>query len=106
MKAKAILGEALDHNPSLKDANQLLPEESQWLSQIVPNHQLRTWPNHTKIADWEIRMDESSFINWKSSLNELCLFFDGASKGNLALLVGVEGLSQPPELLLTAMPGD
>ena len=40
MKANAILGEALDHNPSLKYANQLLPEESQWLSQIVPNHQL------------------------------------------------------------------
>ena len=27
-------------------------------------------------------MDESEFLKWKASLTELCLFFDGASKGN------------------------
>ena len=42
-------------------------------------------PNHANIADWEIRLDEPGFINWKASLNELCLFFDGALKGNPGL---------------------
>ena len=27
-------------------------------------------------------MDEQEFIKWRSSLDEWCLFFDGASKGN------------------------
>ena len=49
---------------------------------IVPNHQNRTLPNHSHIAQWEIRLDELDFISWKSSLNDPCLFFDGASKGN------------------------
>ena len=38
IQARAIPGEALDYNPSLKDTIQLLPKESQWLSMIVPNH--------------------------------------------------------------------
>ena len=49
---------------------------------IVSNLQNQTWPNKPQIAHWEIRLDERDFISWKSSLNEPCLFFDGASKGN------------------------
>ena len=33
-------------------------------------------------ASWEIRLAEMDFIKWRSVLNEWCLFFDGASKGN------------------------
>ena len=88
IQARAILGEALDHNTSLKNTIQLLPEESQWLSKIVPNYHTRSMPNHANIADWEIRLDEPGFINWKYSLNELCLFFDGASKGNPGIAGG------------------
>ena len=82
MKAKAILGEAIEHNPSLKNTSLLLPAESQWLDQIDPKHKLRSWPAQSKFAEWENRLDEPDFINWKASLNEICLFFDGASKGN------------------------
>ena len=37
-QARAILGEALEHNLSLYNTTQLLPEESHWLGMIVPNH--------------------------------------------------------------------
>ena len=82
MKAKAILGEAIEHSPSLKNTTQLLPVESQWLDQIDPKHKLRSWPAQSKFVEWEIKLDEPEFINWKASLNEIYLFFDGASKGN------------------------
>ena len=55
---------------------------------IVPNHQNQSLPNQSHIAQWEIRLDELEFISWKASLNELCLFFDGASKGNPGLAGG------------------
>ena len=32
--------------------------------------------------NWEIQMEEQDFIKWRSALEEWCLFFDGASKGN------------------------
>ena len=31
---------------------------------------------------WEIRLEEQEFIKWRSALEDWCLFFDGASKGN------------------------
>ena len=55
---------------------------------IVPNLQNRTLPNHSHIAQWEIRLDELEFISSKASLNELCLFFNEASKGNPGLAGG------------------
>ena len=82
MNAKAIVGEALEHSSSLHVAAPLTAEESQWLDQLVPNLQIRSRTSPPNLAEWEIRMDESGFIKWKASLTELCLFFDGASKGN------------------------
>ena len=80
IQARAILGEALDHNLSLKDTTKLMPEESQWLSMIVSNLYNQTLPNQPQTAQLEIRLDELDFISWKSSLNKPCLFFDGASR--------------------------
>ena len=34
------------------------------------------------LADWEIRMEEAEFLNWRLSRQVHSLFFDGASKGN------------------------
>ena len=38
--------------------------------------------NPPQKLNWEIRLDEQEFIKWNSTLDEWCLFFDGASKGN------------------------
>ena len=38
--------------------------------------------NPPQKLNWEIRLDEQEFIKWRSALDEWCLFFDGASKGN------------------------
>jgi hypothetical protein len=32
--------------------------------------------------EWEIRMEEKEFKEWKRKENKYILFFDGASKGN------------------------
>lgn len=82
MKAKAILIEAIEHSPSLINNTQLLPVEAQWLDHFEPNHNHRSGPTHSLTEDWEIRLDETAFFNWTTSLKEICLFFDGASKGN------------------------
>jgi len=34
------------------------------------------------LIPWEIRLVEQDFIKWRSNLEDHCLFFDGASKGN------------------------
>jgi len=61
---------------------QLLKEELNWLNKIVPNHQSRPLPSQAINAEWEIRLDDTNFDRWRVSLNETCIFFDGASKGN------------------------
>ena len=81
-QAREILGEALESSLSLKNSNQLLPDELHWLSSLAPNLQPRNTPNIPQKEHWEIRIDEADFKHWKSTLNEPCLFFDGASKGN------------------------
>jgi len=81
-QARAILGEALEHNSGLSNSMQLSKEESIWLTNIVPNHQNRPSASQVIKADWEIRLEETRFDSWRESLNETCLFFDGASKGN------------------------
>ena len=88
VQARAILGEALDSNLSLKNSTNLLPKELHWLSMIVSNLQNRNLTNHPQTAQWEIRLDEPDFMRWKSTLNEPCLFFDGASKGNPGIAGG------------------
>eukprot|EP00253_Pinus_taeda_P010228 PITA_10228 len=39
-------------------------------------------PPDASHANWEIRLEESEFIKWRSALEDHYLFFDGASKGN------------------------
>ena len=51
---------------------------------IIPKHQNRI-PSKVHYEKWEIRLGETDFNRWKNSMNELCLFFDGASKGNPGL---------------------
>ena len=82
MRAKALLGEALDHKTDLLNARPLDDRETSWLSGLVssaPKVSTIRIPTH---ADWEIRLEEEEFLNWRLSLQIHCLFFDGASKGN------------------------
>ena len=47
---------------------------------LAPNHQSRNLTNPH--AHCEIWLGNIEFNSWKLKMNELCLFFDGASKGN------------------------
>ena len=82
VQARAILGEALESNLSLKNSTQLLQDELCWLSSLTPNLHPRITRLIPQSEQWEIRLEEAAFRRWKSSLNEPCLFFNGASKGN------------------------
>lgn len=55
---------------------------------IAPNTQLFPLSHALKLAAWEIRLEESEFLTWRATLNEVCLFFDGASKGNPGVVGG------------------
>ena len=57
-------------------------EEDQWLKELVPNHQNRSIPPAKAPSHWEIHLEEQEFIKWRSALDDHCLFFVGASKGN------------------------
>ena len=82
LKARILLGDALDHKLGLSNLQPLDNKEINWLSTITPNAQNSPIARQPKLADWEIRLEEANFINWRCSLGIHCLFFDGASKGN------------------------
>eukprot|EP00253_Pinus_taeda_P009858 PITA_09858 len=81
-KIKAILGETLEAKPALRNEAKLDNEEEQWLKDFVPNNQSIPTTPATCHAGWEIRLEEQEFLKWRSALEDHCLFFDGASKGN------------------------
>ena len=90
IKARAFLGETLDHKLSLSNAHPLEDLEFTWLSAITSSSHISPLARQPKLADWEIRLEEVDFIKWRCSLGVHCLFFDGASKCNLGLRVGEE----------------
>eukprot|EP00253_Pinus_taeda_P022475 PITA_22475 len=81
-KIKALLGEALEANISSRNDLSLTKDEEQWLKELIPNLKERPNPPASGQANWEIRLEELEFIKWRSALEDHCLFFDGASKGN------------------------
>lgn len=81
-KIKASLGKALEANISSRNEMSLTKDEEQWLKELIPNLKERPIPPAPGQANWEIRLEELEFIKWKSALEDHCLFFDGASKGN------------------------
>ena len=82
MQARATLGEALESNITLKNSTQLQQNEFRWLSSLTSSLHPCTTRLIPQTEQWEIRLEESDFRRWKSSLNEPSLFFDSASKGN------------------------
>jgi len=81
-KIQALLGETLDTKPAIRNEAALDSEEELWLKDLVPNYVFKPLPPAISQANWEIRLEEQEFIKWCSALEEHCLFFDGASKGN------------------------
>ena len=57
-------------------------EEDQWLKELVLNHQNRSIPLAKAPSHWEIFLEEQGFIKWRFALDDHCLFFNGAYKGN------------------------
>ena len=82
------MGEDLEAKALLRNARDLDGEEDQWLNELVPDNQLRPTPKPSLSFAWEIRLEEQEFIKWRSSLEDHCLFFDGASKGNPGVVGG------------------
>jgi len=58
------------------------------LKGLFSNHKDRSPTPAIANSNWEIRLGEQEFIKWRSALNEHCLFFDGASKGNPGIAGG------------------
>lgn len=81
-KIKAIMGETLDTTPALRNEAILDSEEEIWLKEIVPNKQTNPISPASCHAMWEICLEEQEFLKWCSALDDHCLFFEGASKGN------------------------
>ena len=82
VKARTMMAEALSTKPSIKNLTNLTPDEEHWLKEINLNQQTMEALNPPQKLNWEIRLDEQEFIKWRLALDEWCLFFDGASKGN------------------------
>ena len=82
IKAKIMLSEALNSKPETSNTATLSADEECWVKEYYPNLQSKETNKPLQKANWEIRLEEQDFIKWRSSLDEWCLFFDGASKGN------------------------
>ena len=78
----------MDSKNSLRNLASLDPGEDHWLMDFMPNHLLGKNPNPILRASWEIRLRQQDFIKWRSSLEEHCLLFDRASKGNPSVAGG------------------
>ena len=87
-KVKDFLGETLESKTTLENLDFLDPDEFHWLKEFVPNHQHRKNPNPVLRVSWEVHLEEQDFIKWRSTLEEHCLFFDDASKGNPSVAGG------------------
>eukprot|EP00253_Pinus_taeda_P019066 PITA_19066 len=74
--------ETLEVKPALRNEANLNKEEEQWLKEFVSINQPTTSSPATIHTRWEIRLEEQEFLKWRSALEDHCLFFDGASKGN------------------------
>ena len=54
IKARAMMGEALEAKISLRNSSSMDVEEDHWVSILVPNHHLRSVRNPSVTANWEI----------------------------------------------------
>ena len=82
IKAQTMISETLSTKHSIKNSTTLSPEEDHWLSVFNLNQQTIEAIKPPQKTNWEIRLNEQEFIKWRSALDEWCLFFDEASKGN------------------------
>ena len=82
IKARTMLSEALSTKSTIRNETTISPEEDRWFKELNLNQQSYKAIKPPQKAKWEIRLEEQEFIKWRSALDEWCLFFDGASKGN------------------------
>ena len=57
-KIKALLGEAFEAKPAIRNGMILDSEEDQWLKELVPNHQDRSISLAKAFSHWEILLEE------------------------------------------------
>jgi ribonuclease HI len=82
IQARTMLAETLQGKANLNNSVQLSEDEDKWFKEISQNFTSSRQITSRHYRKWEIRLEEQAFLQWRSSLKEWSLFFDGASKGN------------------------
>jgi ribonuclease HI len=90
-----MISEALNVKTSIRNSITLSAEEERWLKEFNRTQPDIKGTKPPQKRNWEIRMVEQDFLKWISSLDEWCLFFDGASKGNPGQAGGGGIISEP-----------
>jgi len=99
VKARVMLSEALNTKALNSNMTPLSAEEERWFKEFKPTHHSIEAINSPHKTNWEIRLAEMDFIKWRSALDEWCLFFDGASKGNPGQAGGGGNIFEPSDNL-------
>jgi ribonuclease HI len=81
-KIKSLFGESAPYFSKVKNSRGLEAEEEQWIKSFNLKEQPEKTSIETKHENWEIRLKEEEFGEWKRQRKKHLLFFDGASKGN------------------------
>jgi hypothetical protein len=97
-KAKAMMGDFLSSINLPANKDKLTPIEEEWLSSLIPSALKVSTAPQPSTFEWEIRLDPSTFTNWRKSLQRHSLFFDGASKGNPGEAGGGGVIIDPEEI--------
>jgi hypothetical protein len=81
-KAKEMMVDFLTSINLSANKDKFTPNEEEWLSSLIPSALKVSIAPQPSTFEWEIKLDPSTFTNWRKSLQRHSLFFDGASKGN------------------------
>jgi hypothetical protein len=81
-KIKAHFGESAPYFCKEANSKLLELEEKLWIEHLKLQDQQQQTHNNSHHQEWEIRMEEQEFEEWKRKENKYILFFYGASKGN------------------------
>jgi ribonuclease HI len=82
IKTKSLFGESAPYFSKVNNLRGLESKEEQWIKSFNLKEQPEKTSIETKHENWEIRLKEEEFGEWKRQRKKHLLFFDGASKGN------------------------
>jgi hypothetical protein len=80
-KIKAHFGESAPYFCKAVNSRPLEMEEKLWIEHLNLRDQQQQTHHNSHQQEWEIRMEEQEFEEWKRKENKYILFFDGPPKG-------------------------